>query len=164
MNIQTPQTQNLKPNGKANVPNVNVPNALVSALAAEAAQGVLSLDIPAMMARGIALELAITLFQANTEAKLAKASTHNQGELYLKIGSKGTISLYGVNRQFPLSLYEEQWRRILGMADRILRTIDAMKANPAITQHIARKGVELQEHFGEDGKACPRTGKIAILA
>ena len=38
--------------------------------------------------------------------------------LSLKLSEKGGVSLYGVGR-FPVTLYKEQWRRILGMAAEI---------------------------------------------
>ena len=38
--------------------------------------------------------------------------------LSLKVSEKGGLSLYGVGR-FPVTLYKEQWRRILGMAAEI---------------------------------------------
>jgi hypothetical protein len=38
--------------------------------------------------------------------------------LSLKVSEKGGLSLYGVGR-FPVTLYKEQWRRVLGMAGEI---------------------------------------------
>lgn len=38
--------------------------------------------------------------------------------LSLKVSEKGAVSLYGVGR-FPVTLYKEQWRKILGMAAEI---------------------------------------------
>ena len=38
--------------------------------------------------------------------------------LSLKVSEKGAVSLYGVGR-FPVTLYKEQWRKILGMAQEI---------------------------------------------
>jgi hypothetical protein len=36
----------------------------------------------------------------------------------LAISEKGGVSLYGL-RRFPITLYREEWERILGMADEI---------------------------------------------
>jgi hypothetical protein len=36
----------------------------------------------------------------------------------LKVSEKGAVSLYGVGR-FPVTLYKEQWVKILGMKDEI---------------------------------------------
>ncbi|MHB8304103.1 MAG: hypothetical protein ACYDC6_14995 [Acidobacteriaceae bacterium] len=38
--------------------------------------------------------------------------------LSLKVSEKGAVSLYGVGR-FPVTLYKEQWTKILGMAGEI---------------------------------------------
>src|ERR1017187_3762691 len=42
--------------------------------------------------------------------------------LSLKVSEKGGLSLYGVGR-FPVILYKEQWRKILGMAGEIEEVI-----------------------------------------
>jgi hypothetical protein len=47
--------------------------------------------------------------------------------LSLKVSEKGGLSLYGVGR-FPVTLYKEQWRRVLGMAQEIE---DFIQANDA---------------------------------
>ncbi len=36
----------------------------------------------------------------------------------LKVSAKGAVSLYGLGR-FPITLYKEQWTRVLDMADEI---------------------------------------------
>jgi hypothetical protein len=38
--------------------------------------------------------------------------------LSLKVSEKGAVSLYGVGR-FPVTLYKEQWLKILGMKEDI---------------------------------------------
>lgn len=38
--------------------------------------------------------------------------------LSLKVSEKGAVSLYGVGR-FPVTLYKEQWTKVLGMKDDI---------------------------------------------
>lgn len=38
--------------------------------------------------------------------------------LSLKVSEKGAVSLYGVGR-FPVTLYKEQWNKVLGMRDEI---------------------------------------------
>ncbi len=38
--------------------------------------------------------------------------------LSLKVSEKGAVSLYGIGRS-PVTLYKEQWAKILGMADEI---------------------------------------------
>jgi hypothetical protein len=36
----------------------------------------------------------------------------------LKVGAKGGVSLYGLGR-FPVTLYKEQWMKLLDMAEEI---------------------------------------------
>ena len=36
----------------------------------------------------------------------------------LKVSAKGAVSVYGLGR-FPVTLYKEQWEKLLGMADEI---------------------------------------------
>ena len=36
----------------------------------------------------------------------------------LKVREKGALSVYGLGR-FPVTLYREQWEKLLGMADEI---------------------------------------------
>ena len=43
--------------------------------------------------------------------------------LSLKVSQKGAVSVYGMGR-FPVTLYKEQWLRLLDMADEIRTFID----------------------------------------
>ena len=47
--------------------------------------------------------------------------------LRMKVSEKGALSIYGMGR-FPVTLYKEQWLKLLGMADEIREFI---KANDA---------------------------------
>jgi len=51
----------------------------------------------------------------------------------LKVSEKGGVSVYGLGR-FPVTLYKEQWAKLLGMADEIrafIKEHDAeLKAKP----------------------------------
>jgi len=48
--------------------------------------------------------------------------------LSLKISEKGGLSVYGLGR-FPVTLYKEQWRKLLGMTDDIKAFIDANESS-----------------------------------
>jgi len=50
----------------------------------------------------------------NEKLKMSKNSTG----LSLKVSEKGAVSLYGMGR-FPVTLYKEQWLRILASAPEI---------------------------------------------
>ncbi len=45
----------------------------------------------------------------------------------LKVSDKGGVSLYGLGR-FPITLYKEQWLKILGMADDVRQFIQEHEA------------------------------------
>jgi hypothetical protein len=52
-------------------------------------------------------------------AMLAKAEgTPRRGQLYMKVSQKGAVSLYGLQRM-PVTLYVEQWQRLLDFGDEI---------------------------------------------
>ena len=58
------------------------------------------------------------------QAEVARLKAENerlkggQARVSLKVGAKGGVSLYGLGR-FPVTLYKEQWTRLLNMADDI---------------------------------------------
>lgn len=52
--------------------------------------------------------------RAENEA-LKKKSTQAKG-LSLRVSAKGAVSVYGLGR-FPVTLYKEQWARLLDMAE-----------------------------------------------
>jgi hypothetical protein len=45
-----------------------------------------------------------------------------RGQTSLKVSEKGALSVYGLGR-FPVTLYREQWEKLLGMADDIRQFI-----------------------------------------
>ena len=49
---------------------------------------------------------------------LEKAGQAKKGALYCKVSEKGAISVYGLQRM-PVTLYVEQWQRLLDFADQI---------------------------------------------
>jgi len=67
--------------------------------------------------------------EETSEEKLARLEAENKalkdqieqrrpGQLRLKISEKGGLSVYGLGR-FPVTLYKEQWKRLLDHADEI---------------------------------------------
>ncbi|TVQ78794.1 MAG: hypothetical protein EA369_05940 [Bradymonadales bacterium] len=54
-------------------------------------------------------------------ASLKKAPS--RGTLSLKVSAKGAVSLYGMGR-FPVTLYKEQWLKLLGFSDEIRKFIE----------------------------------------
>jgi hypothetical protein len=51
-------------------------------------------------------------------AENAQLKTKEKGSITLKVSEKGAVSLYGMGK-FPVTLYKEQWLRILASAPQI---------------------------------------------
>ena len=72
--------------------------------------------------------------EESMEEKLARLEAENQalkkqvdrkpGDLRLKVSEKGGLSIYGLGR-FPVTLYKEQWNRLLDHADEIREFLKA---------------------------------------
>jgi hypothetical protein len=62
--------------------------------------------------------------QDELQAELERLRAENEalkrprGQMSLKVSEKGALSVYGLGR-FPVTLYREQWEKLLGMADEI---------------------------------------------
>ena len=65
------------------------------------------------------LQAELERLKAENTALKARASK----PLTLKVSAKGAVSVYGLGR-FPVTLYKEQWERLLDMADDIRAFID----------------------------------------
>src|ERR1700733_2563619 len=66
------------------------------------------------MASDDELKAEIERLRAENEALKKPA----RGQMSLKVSEKGGLSVYGLGR-FPVTLYKEQWIRLLAMADEI---------------------------------------------
>ena len=55
---------------------------------------------------------------------LKQGSKRGAGQLSLKVSQKGAVSLYGMGR-FPVTLYKEQWLRLLSFEAEIQKFIEA---------------------------------------
>jgi 50S ribosomal subunit-associated GTPase HflX len=60
-------------------------------------------------------ELQVEVARLRAENERLKGS---QARVSLKVGAKGGVSLYGLGR-FPVTLYKEQWMKLLDMAEEI---------------------------------------------
>jgi hypothetical protein len=49
---------------------------------------------------------------------LAEGEQEKRGSLYCKVSQKGALSVYGLQRM-PVTLYVEQWERLLGFEEEI---------------------------------------------
>jgi hypothetical protein len=57
-------------------------------------------------------------------AENERLKTSGRGKLAMKVSEKGALSVYGMGR-FPVTLYKEQWLRLLAIADDIKSFIEA---------------------------------------
>ncbi len=68
---------------------------------------------------------------ADLKAELERLKAENEslkkskrpGTLSMKVSEKGALSIYGMGR-FPVTLYKEQWTKLLSIADDIKKFID----------------------------------------
>ena len=68
-------------------------------------------------------ELQAELERLRAENERLKKSGRG-GKLAMKVSEKGALSVYGMGR-FPVTLYKEQWLKLLAMADEIKAFIEA---------------------------------------
>ncbi|MGE0404793.1 MAG: hypothetical protein AB7O65_00725 [Candidatus Korobacteraceae bacterium] len=66
------------------------------------------------------------------KAKLAelekKDAARRSGALQFKVSEKGAVSVYGLGR-FPVTLYYEQWMRLLGQSDDLKEFLESNKGS-----------------------------------
>lgn len=67
---------------------------------------------------------------AAIEAENAALKAASASRISLRVSDKGAISLYGIG-QFPVTLYLEQWEKVLGQKENILAFAAANKAKLA---------------------------------
>jgi len=61
-------------------------------------------------------------------AELEKqAGSKRTGRMEFKVSEKGGVSVYGLGR-FPVTLYYEQWQRLLGAAEDLRKFLEENKA------------------------------------
>jgi len=57
------------------------------------------------------------------KAENAKLKTPSRGKISFKVSEKGGVSVYGLGR-FPVTLYKEQWEKLLAAAPEIKTFIE----------------------------------------
>ena len=57
-----------------------------------------------------------TYDELKAELEKMKAQKVKSGDLSFKVSEKGAVSVYGLGR-FPVTLYQEQWHRLLAVAE-----------------------------------------------
>lgn len=72
------------------------------------------------------LEPSYEELKARLEELEKQVAGRRSGELEFKVGEKGGVSVYGLGR-FPVTLYYEQWIRLLDSADQLRAFLDENK-------------------------------------
>lgn len=62
------------------------------------------------------------LERLRAENEALKSKKANSGTLSMKVSEKGALSVYGMGR-FPVTLYKEQWLKLMGIAEDIKKFI-----------------------------------------
>ena len=57
----------------------------------------------------------------------ALKANRRAGSLSFRVSEKGAVSVYGLGR-FPVTLYQEQWDKLLGAADELRAFIEGNRA------------------------------------
>ena len=60
-------------------------------------------------------------------AELEKKTSRRGGSLEFRVGEKGGVSVYGLGR-FPVTLYYEQWIRLLDQAENLRSFLEENKS------------------------------------
>jgi hypothetical protein len=67
------------------------------------------------------------------ELEKKAAGPKRSGALEFRVGEKGGVSVYGLGR-FPVTLYYEQWNRLLGVADDLRAFLEENKPRLKLKQ------------------------------
>lgn len=75
-----------------------------------------------------------TTYKGMSRAALIKAleeakATGGKRPLTMKVGEKKGVSVYGLNAQFPVTLYAAQWERLIEFAPKITEFIAANESS-----------------------------------
>ena len=65
--------------------------------------------------------------KARLESLEKQQGTRRTGSLEFKVGEKGGVSVYGLGR-FPVTLYYEQWNRLLAASDKLKEFMEENKS------------------------------------
>lgn len=70
----------------------------------------------------MAEDMKAELDRLRAENEALKSKKSNSGTLSMKVSEKGALSVYGMGR-FPVTLYKEQWLKLLGITEDLKKFI-----------------------------------------
>ncbi len=70
----------------------------------------------------MAEDMKAELERLRAENEALKNKKNNRGTLSMKVSEKGALSVYGMGR-FPVTLYKEQWLKLLSISEEIKKFI-----------------------------------------
>jgi hypothetical protein len=77
--------------------------------------------------------------ELKSELEKIKAQKVKTGELSFKVSEKGAVSVYGLGR-FPVTLYQEQWVRLLAVGEDLKTFIKDNSAKLKVKEQAAGGG------------------------
>lgn len=85
----------------------------------------LCLESSWVLAKGdfMAEDMKSELERLRAENEALKSGKSGRGTLSMKVSEKGALSVYGMGR-FPVTLYKEQWLKLLGISEEIKKFIN----------------------------------------
>ncbi|OFZ12116.1 MAG: hypothetical protein A2Z20_07260 [Bdellovibrionales bacterium RBG_16_40_8] len=63
------------------------------------------------------------LERLRAENEALKSKKQDRGQLSMRVSEKGAVSIYGMGR-FPVTLYKEQWLKLLSITGEIKKFIE----------------------------------------
>jgi hypothetical protein len=97
----------------------------------ESAKDCAKIRLPTIYGGIMSDDLKAEIDRLRAENEALKNKKVSAGQLSMKVSEKGALSIYGMGR-FPVTLYKEQWLKLLGIADEIKKFIadneDKLKA------------------------------------
>lgn len=76
------------------------------------------------------------------QAEIARLKAENESlkqrrntSVSMKVSEKGAVSVYGLGR-FPVTLYQEQWQKLLAMSDQIKEFIEENRSRLKVKEPV----------------------------
>ena len=98
------------------------------------AEKVVLTDAEVCLAAGMSVEAFNDLPETMKAFARAGAVKAQPKQLTFKVSEKGAISVYGLNVQFPTTLYVNQWERLFECIGEVKAFIAANASNPAVSR------------------------------